>query len=150
MWAAAEFEVPSKEKCEVDSSALQYVFPAELRKHFTIIQSGIKTDKPADEDYLEEVFEVKIEYLWGFPRNTMRTKAFSVNEFKISLYLVERCFWSFESGVGDTKCLESRLLETLHFLPRAPRLPLSWRIFQNKEVDNRLDPIATVAYYYKV
>ena len=51
---------------EVDTGALQYVFPAELLKHFTIVQSGIKTDEPTGEDYLEVVFEEKNELPEGF------------------------------------------------------------------------------------
>ena len=51
---------------EVDTGALQYVFPAELPKHFTIVQSGIKTDEPTGEDYLEVVFEEKNELPEGF------------------------------------------------------------------------------------
>lgn len=51
---------------DIDTSALQYVFPAELLRHFSIIQSGIKTDKPTGEDYLEVVFEEKNELPDGY------------------------------------------------------------------------------------
>jgi hypothetical protein len=31
---------------ELDASALQYVFPAEWLRYFSIVESGIKTDEP--------------------------------------------------------------------------------------------------------
>ncbi|MDG1252402.1 MAG: hypothetical protein P8N56_01875 [Schleiferiaceae bacterium] len=61
---------------EVDTSALQYVFPAELLKHFTIVQSGIKTDEPTGEDYLEVVFEEQNELPEGFSKEDYESKGF--------------------------------------------------------------------------
>jgi hypothetical protein len=61
---------------EFDSSALQYVFPAELLKYFSIVQSGIKTDKPTGEAYLEVVFEEKNELPIGYAREDYESKGF--------------------------------------------------------------------------
>ena len=61
---------------EVDTSALQYVFPAELLKYFSIVQSGIKTDKPTSEDYLEVVFEEKNDLPYGYSRDDYESKGF--------------------------------------------------------------------------
>ena len=44
---------------EFDAGALRYVFPEELLRYFDIVESGIHTDKPTGEDYLEVVFEEK-------------------------------------------------------------------------------------------
>jgi hypothetical protein len=38
---------------EFDKGALRYVFPEELLRYFDIVESGIHTDKPTGEDYLE-------------------------------------------------------------------------------------------------
>lgn len=61
---------------DIDTSALQYVFPAELLRHFSIVQSGIKTDKPTGEDYLEVVFEEKNELPDGYSREDYESKGF--------------------------------------------------------------------------
>jgi len=44
---------------EFDTGALRYVFPEELLRYFDIVDSGIHTDKPTGEDYLEVIFEEK-------------------------------------------------------------------------------------------
>ena len=61
---------------EVDTSALQYVFPAELLRYFSIVESGIKTDKPTGEDYLEVVFEEKNDLPDGYSRDDYESKGF--------------------------------------------------------------------------
>ena len=61
------FEVPSKQRMfEVEFSALHHVFPVELLKYFLIVSSGVKTDEPTGEEYLEVVFEAKNELPEGF------------------------------------------------------------------------------------
>ena len=61
---------------EVDAGALQYVFPAELFRYFSIVESGIKTDEPTGEEYLEAVFEEKNELPEGFSRDAYESKGF--------------------------------------------------------------------------
>jgi hypothetical protein len=54
---------------KVDAGALQYVFPAELLRYFSIVESWIKTDEPTGDEYLEVVFEEKNELPEGFSRD---------------------------------------------------------------------------------
>jgi hypothetical protein len=61
---------------EVDAGALHYVFPAELLRYFSIVESRIKTDEPTGEDYLEVVFEEKNELPEGFSREAYESKGF--------------------------------------------------------------------------
>lgn len=48
-----------EELSDVDTSTLQYFFPAEQLRYFIIVQSRIRTVKPTVENYLEVVFEEK-------------------------------------------------------------------------------------------
>jgi len=61
---------------EVDASALQYVFPSELLRYFSIVESGIKTDEPTGEEYLEVVFEENNELPEGYSRDSYESKGF--------------------------------------------------------------------------
>jgi hypothetical protein len=61
---------------EVEFSALHHVFPAELLKYFSIVSSGVKTDEPTGEEYLEVVFEEKNELPEGFSRDAYESKGF--------------------------------------------------------------------------
>jgi hypothetical protein len=61
---------------EVDASALQYVFPAELLRYFSIVESGIKTDEPTGEEYLEVVFEENNKLPEGYSRDSYESKGF--------------------------------------------------------------------------
>ena len=61
---------------EVVFSALHHVFPAELLKYFSIVSSGVKTDVPTGEEYLEVVFEEKNELPEGFSRDAFKSKGF--------------------------------------------------------------------------
>ena len=49
-----------------DMGALGYVFLEEILRYFDIVESGIHTDKPTGEDYLEVVFEEKNTFLGLF------------------------------------------------------------------------------------
>jgi hypothetical protein len=61
---------------EVEFSALHHVFPAELLKYFSIVFSGVRTDEPTGEEYLEVVFEEKNELPEVFHEITKRVRAF--------------------------------------------------------------------------
>ena len=60
----------------VDTGAVQYVFPAELLRYLSIVESGIKTDEPTGEYYLEVVFEKKNELPEGLSRDAYESKGF--------------------------------------------------------------------------
>jgi hypothetical protein len=60
----------------VDTRALEYVFPAELLRYFSIVESGIKTDNQTREEYLEVVFEEQNELPEGYSREEYESKGF--------------------------------------------------------------------------
>jgi hypothetical protein len=70
---------------EVDVGGLPAFFLAELLRYFSNLESEIKTDEPTGEDYLEVVFEEKVNCQRIFLEMRTRVKAFSVSEYKISL-----------------------------------------------------------------
>ena len=61
---------------EFDTGALRYVFPEELLRYFDIVESGIHTDKPTGEDYLEVVFEEKNTLPDGYSKEEYESKGF--------------------------------------------------------------------------
>jgi len=61
---------------DIDTRALQYVFPAELLRYFSIVESGIKTGKQTGEEYLEVVFEEQNELPEGHSREEYESKGF--------------------------------------------------------------------------
>ena len=61
---------------EFDKGALRYVFPEELLRYFDIVESGIHTDKPTGEDYLEVVFEEKNTLHDGYSKEEYESKGF--------------------------------------------------------------------------
>ena len=61
---------------EFDTGALRYVFPEELLRYFDIVESGIHTDKPTGEDYLEVVFEEKNTLPEGYSKDAYESKGF--------------------------------------------------------------------------
>ena len=61
---------------EFDKGALRYVFPEELLRYFDIVESGIHTDKPTGEDYLEVVFEEKNTLPEGYSKDAYESKGF--------------------------------------------------------------------------
>jgi hypothetical protein len=58
----------------VEFTALRHVSPAVLLKYFSIVSSGVKTDEPTGEEYLEVVFEEKNELSEGFSRDAYENK----------------------------------------------------------------------------
>ena len=61
---------------EFDTGALRYVFPEELLRYFDIVESGIHTDKPTGEDYLEVVFEEKNTLPDNYSKEEYESKGF--------------------------------------------------------------------------
>ena len=61
---------------EFDAGALRYVFPEELLRYFDIVESGIHTDKPTGEDYLEVVLEEKNTLPDGYSKEEYESKGF--------------------------------------------------------------------------
>ena len=77
---------------EFDPGALRYVFPEELLRYFVIVESGIDTDKPTGEDYLEVVFEEKNTLPDGYSKAEYESKGFfnkRVQDFPLG---AKRCF----------------------------------------------------------
>ena len=115
---------------EFDKGALRYVFPEELLRYFDIVESGIHTDKPTGEDYLELVFEEKKTLPEGYSKDAYESNGFfdkRVQDFPLrgkAVFLKVRCRRWRHKETG-----EENSPGTLHFWPKAPSLPLSWRIF---------------------
>ena len=61
---------------EFDNGALRYLFPEELLRYFESVESGIQTDKPTGEDYLEVVFEEKNTLPEGYSKEDYQSKGF--------------------------------------------------------------------------
>lgn len=62
--------------------ALQYVFPEELLKFFTIKTAQIKKDKGFDEEYLEVCFEENNELPEGYLKSEYEAKDFISKEIQ--------------------------------------------------------------------
>lgn len=72
---------------DIDTRALQFVFPAELLRYFSIVESGIKTDKQTSEEYRQVVFEEQNELPEGYSREEYESKGFfskRVQDFPLS------------------------------------------------------------------
>jgi len=76
---------------EFDTGALRYVFPEELLLYFDIVESGIHTDKPTSEDYLEVVFKRRTSCQKAISKKSMRAKASLINGFRIFLCVARQC-----------------------------------------------------------
>ena len=76
---------------EFDKGALRYVFPEELLRYFDIVESGIHTDKPTGEDYLEVVLKRRTLCQKAIRRTLMRAKVSLINGFRTFLYEARLC-----------------------------------------------------------
>ncbi len=61
---------------DIDTRSLQFVFPADLLRYFSIVESGIKTEKQTIEEYRQVVFEEQNKLPEGHSREEYESRGF--------------------------------------------------------------------------